>query len=119
VNKAFEKYEKQMKAAKSSGNNTKAKQDKVLKQAERSQNKRGGKGKNEPIDDAGTSQSNAPQKWSDYSVQFHFPEPTELTPPLMQLIDADFKYPGELHCMMLVKHGGCLVVHGVWPVAAG
>jgi hypothetical protein len=94
VNKAFEKYEKQMKAAKQSGKNSKSNQEKVLKQAERTQAKRG-KGKNEPMDDAGAAQSNVPQKWSDYSVQFHFPEPTELAPPLMQLIDADFKYPGR------------------------
>lgn len=56
----------------------------------------GGKGRGqEPADDAGAVASNVPTKWSDYSVQFHFPEPTELTPPLMQLIDADFKYPGR------------------------
>lgn len=93
MNKAFEKYEKQMKAAKQSGKNSKSNQEKVLKQAERTAAKKG-KGKNEPIDDAGTTTSSAPQKWTDYTVQFHFPEPTELTPPLMQLIDADFKYPG-------------------------
>eukprot|EP00882_Tetradesmus_deserticola_P034789 GHRQ01040061.1.p1 GENE.GHRQ01040061.1~~GHRQ01040061.1.p1 ORF type:complete len:160 (-),score=43.71 GHRQ01040061.1:49-528(-) len=94
VNKAFEKYEKQLKAAKSSGKNTKATQDKILATAQRQAKKRGGKA-GEPIDDAGSSASNAPQKWSDYSVAFHFPEPTELPPPLMQLIDVDFKYPGE------------------------
>jgi hypothetical protein len=53
VNKAFERYEKQLKAAKSSGKNTKANQEKILAAAQRSQAKRGGKGKNEPIDDAG------------------------------------------------------------------
>eukprot|EP00775_Hariotina_reticulata_P013703 gene13703-13825_t len=94
VNKVFEKYEKQLKAAKSSGKNTKATQDKILANAQRQQQKRGGK-KGEPVDDAGASTSSAPQKWSDYSVQFHFPEPTELPPPLMQLIDVDFKYPGR------------------------
>lgn len=96
MNKAYEKYEKQMKAAKSSGKNTKAQQEKILANAQRQQQKRGGKKGNEPVDDAGTSSSNAPQKWSDYTVSFHFPEPTELPPPLMQLIDVDFKYPGEL-----------------------
>lgn len=96
MNKAFEKYEKQMKAAKQSGKNSKGAQEKILKNAERAA-KKGGKGKNEPIDDAGAATSNQPQKWSDYTVQFHFPEPTELTPPLMQLIDADFKYPGRLN----------------------
>ncbi|WIA09051.1 hypothetical protein OEZ85_008465 [Tetradesmus obliquus] len=94
VNKAYEKYEKQLKAAKSSGKNTKATQDKILATAQRQAKKRGGRA-GEPIDDAGSSASSAPQKWSDYSVAFHFPEPTELPPPLMQLIDADFKYPGR------------------------
>lgn len=94
MNKAYEKYEKQLKAAKSSGKNTKATQDKILATAQRQAKKRGGRA-GEPIDDAGSSASSAPQKWSDYSVAFHFPEPTELPPPLMQLIDADFKYPGE------------------------
>jgi ATP-binding cassette subfamily F protein 1 len=28
-------------------------------------------------------------------VEFHFPEPTELTPPLLQLIDVGFSYPGR------------------------
>ena len=46
-------------------------------------------------DDESTSTANQPQKWSDYSVVFHFPEPTELPPPLIQLIDVDFKYPGR------------------------
>ncbi|KAL6216491.1 hypothetical protein ACLB2K_009714 [Fragaria x ananassa] len=33
--------------------------------------------------------------WSDYSVEFHFPEPSELTPPLLQLIDVSFSYPNR------------------------
>ncbi|KAL0440697.1 UNVERIFIED_CONTAM: ABC transporter F family member 4 [Sesamum radiatum] len=37
----------------------------------------------------------APQKWRDYTVEFHFPEPTELTPPLLQLIEVSFSYPGR------------------------
>ncbi|KAJ1435451.1 P-loop containing nucleoside triphosphate hydrolase [Sesbania bispinosa] len=36
-----------------------------------------------------------PQKWRDYSVEFHFPEPTELTPPLLQLIEVSFSYPNR------------------------
>ena len=28
-------------------------------------------------------------------VHFEFPEPTELPPPLIQLIDVDFQYPGR------------------------
>ena len=30
----------------------------------------------------------APRQWNDYQVHFEFPEPTELAPPLLQLIDA-------------------------------
>lgn len=37
----------------------------------------------------------APRKWHDYTVHFEFPEPTELAPPLIQLLDVDFKYPGR------------------------
>lgn len=111
VNKAYEKYEKQVKAAKSSGKNTKATQEKILANAQRQQQKRGGKKGQEPVDDAGTSSSNAPQKWSDYSVAFHFPEPTELPPPLMQLIDVDFKYPGMRH----LDNGGWSAVCHVRP----
>ncbi len=28
-------------------------------------------------------------------VKFHFPEPTELVPPLIQLMDVSFQYPGR------------------------
>lgn len=28
-------------------------------------------------------------QWNDYNVHFEFPEPTELPPPLLQLIDAE------------------------------
>ena len=94
VNKAFEKYEKQMRAAKQSGKNSKANQEKVKQAAARQQVKRTGGKKDAAAEDEGRAGSSAPQKWSDYSVEFHFPEPTELQPPLMQLIDADFKYPG-------------------------
>lgn len=39
--------------------------------------------------------SDAPKRWSDYTVQFEFPEPTELPPPLIQLNDVSFQYPGR------------------------
>lgn len=93
MNKKFEIYEKQVKAAKRTGN--RAQQDKVKDRAkfaaakEASKNK--GKGKvdeDEPLPDA-------PRKWRDYTVEFHFPEPTELTPPLLQLIEVSFSYPNR------------------------
>lgn len=37
-----------------------------------------------------------PKRWSDYTVHFEFPEPSELpSSSLLQLLDADFKYPGR------------------------
>ncbi|KAG2501866.1 hypothetical protein HYH03_000364 [Edaphochlamys debaryana] len=92
VNKAYEKYEKQIKAAKSGGGkDAKAKAEKITTNATKTQaKKRGG-----ADDGASSSAAKAPERWSDYTVEFHFPEPTELPPPLMQLIDVDFKYPGR------------------------
>lgn len=49
--------------------------------------------------DENAASSNAPQKWSDYTVEFHFPTPTELPPPLVQMIDVDFKYPSRWVCL--------------------
>lgn len=47
------------------------------------------------IDEEDEETEEAPTKWNDYDVKFHFPEPTELNPPLMQLMDVTFKYPGR------------------------
>lgn len=60
--------------------------------------------------DDDTSGGNQPQRWSDYTVQFSFPEPTELPPPLIQLIDVDFQYPGR--CGMV--WGRCGDGDGAW-----
>ncbi|CAN6324692.1 unnamed protein product [Urochloa humidicola] len=97
MNRKFEVYEKQMKAARKSG--SKAAQDKVkgqaLSKAAKEAAKNKGKGKNAADDDDDQKQLAVPQKWRDYSVEFHFPEPTELTPPLLQLIEVEFSYPGR------------------------
>ncbi|KAJ1288010.1 hypothetical protein BS78_02G055500 [Paspalum vaginatum] len=97
MNRKFEVYEKQMKAARKSG--SKAAQDKVkgqaLSKAAKEAAKNKGKGKNMADDDDDQKQVAVPQKWRDYSVEFHFPEPTELTPPLLQLIEVGFSYPGR------------------------
>ena len=87
VNKEFEKYQKQLKAAKRSG--SKANADKVEKSAKVKQAR---KQKQSAEDD---KQADAPRQWTDYTVKFEFPEPTELPPPLLQLIDASFKYPNR------------------------
>ncbi|GAX85748.1 hypothetical protein CEUSTIGMA_g13163.t1 [Chlamydomonas eustigma] len=91
VNKAFEKFEKQIKAAKASGKNSKQNAEKVRDAAARQQARRN----KDKADDDSTANANQPQRWSDYTVEFHFPEPTELPPPLIQLIDVDFKYPNR------------------------
>lgn len=48
------------------------------------------------MDDADDSLNiaKAPTKWNDYDVEFKFPEPTELNPPLISLQECSFRYPG-------------------------
>jgi len=93
VNKAFDKYEKQLKAAKNSGKDAKKNADKVRGEAAKKQAAKARKGGAAEDDSAGNA--NAPSRWSDYTVEFHFPEPSELPPPLIQLLDVDFKYPNR------------------------
>ncbi|XP_006650232.1 ABC transporter F family member 4 [Oryza brachyantha] len=97
MNRKFEVFEKQMKAARKTG--SKAAQDKVKGQALSKANKEAakskGKGKNVANDDDDLKPADLPQKWLDYKVEFHFPEPTLLTPPLLQLIDVGFSYPNR------------------------
>ncbi|KAI3683914.1 hypothetical protein L1987_84429 [Smallanthus sonchifolius] len=82
MNKTFETYDKQMKAAKRAGNQKQQEKVKVkVKEA-----KKKSKDEDEEIPEA-------PRKWRDYAVEFHFPEPTELMPPLLQLIEVSFGYP--------------------------
>ncbi|KAF8091135.1 hypothetical protein N665_0452s0006 [Sinapis alba] len=94
MNKKFEIYDKQVKAAKRSGN--RAQQEKVKDKAKFAATKEASKskGKGKAVDEDGPAPE-APRKWRDYSVEFHFPEPTELTPPLLQLIEVSFCYPNR------------------------
>ncbi|KAG9455541.1 hypothetical protein H6P81_000049 [Aristolochia fimbriata] len=92
MNKKFEVYEKQVKAAKRSGN--RVQQEKVKDRAKFAAAKEAkGKAKGKVDDDEPAPE--APRRWRDYSVEFHFPEPTELTPPLLQLIEVSFSYPNR------------------------
>ncbi|CAF1852788.1 unnamed protein product [Brassica oleracea var. botrytis] len=92
MNKKFEIHEKQVKAAKRSGD--RAQQEKVKDKAKlavkKEASKRKAKGK--AVDEDGPAPE-APKKDNGYSVEFHFPEPTELTPPLLQLLEVSFCYP--------------------------
>ncbi|WPT16042.1 ABC transporter F family member 4 [Picochlorum sp. SENEW3] len=90
MNKEYEKYQKQLRAAKKSG--SKDKTDKVAKDAKQKAKQKGKKGHQGPAENEASA---APRQWNDYTVKFEFPEPTELTPPLLQLMDASFKYPGR------------------------
>ncbi|KAM7255729.1 hypothetical protein ACFE04_008627 [Oxalis oulophora] len=93
VNKKFEKHEKQVKAAKKSG--SRVQQEKVKDRAKYAASKEASKNRSKGKVDEDEPQPEAPQKWKEYSVQFHFPEPTELTPPLLQLIEVSFSYPNR------------------------
>lgn len=93
MNKKYEVYEKQMKAAKRSGNQ--AQQQKVKERAKFAAAKEASKKKSKGKVDEDEAVQEAPSKWRDYTVEFHFPEPTELTPPLLQLIEVSFGYPNR------------------------
>jgi ATP-binding cassette, subfamily F, member 1 len=100
VNKVADKFDKAMRAAKRSGG--KAAQDKVVKgaaaQAKGKKGKKGGRGGDDDDDDGGAGGGAAalPRRWTDYTVTFTFPPPTDLpTASLLQLVDADFQYPGR------------------------
>ncbi|PKA60394.1 ABC transporter F family member 4 [Apostasia shenzhenica] len=93
MNKKFEIYDKQLKAARRTG--SKAQQDKVKDRAKfqaAKEAKHRGRGKGDNEEEAPPE---VPKRWRDYSVEFHFPEPTELTPPLLQLIEVSFSYPNR------------------------
>lgn len=93
MNKKFEIYDKQIKAAKRSG--SRAQQEKVKDKAKFVASKEAYKNKGKGKIDEDEPLPEAPQKWRDYTVEFHFPEPTELTPPLLQLIEVTFSYPNR------------------------
>ncbi|KAL8258128.1 hypothetical protein R6Q59_030169 [Mikania micrantha] len=89
MNKKFETYDKQVKAAKRAG--SQKQQEKVKEKAKFAVKEAKKKSKGKADEDEEIPE--APQKWRDYTVEFHFPEPTELTPPLLQLIEVSFSYP--------------------------
>ena len=94
ANKEFDRFQKQLKAAKRSG--SKASADKVAKEAKTKQARREKRAGGEKYDDAGGGPGgDGPRQWNDYVVKFEFPPPTELGGSLLQLTDADFKYPGR------------------------
>lgn len=93
TNKKYEVYEKQMKAAKKTG--SKARQDKVDERAKFAAAKAAKSKAKGKVEDDDAPPPEVPKRWRDYSVEFHFPEPTELTPPLLQLIEVSFSYPNR------------------------
>ena len=101
VNKVADKFDKAMRAAKRSGG--KAAQDKVVKGAAsqakaKAKGRGGGRGGGDDDDDDGATGGGPalPRRWTDYTVTFTFPPPTDLpSASLLQLVDADFQYPGR------------------------
>ncbi|CAK8541973.1 unnamed protein product [Lathyrus sativus] len=93
VNKKHEIHVKQMKAARKTGN--KAQQDKVKGRAKLAATKEALKSKSKGKVDEDELEVEGPPKWRDYSVKFHFPEPTELAHPLLQVINVSFSYPNR------------------------
>ncbi|EPS69376.1 hypothetical protein M569_05386, partial [Genlisea aurea] len=94
MNKKFEIYDKQLKAAKRSGSRTQ--QEKVKDRAKFTVAKEASKRQSNKNVDEDEPLPEAPTKWRDYTVEFHFPEPiTELPPPLLQLIEVSFSYPNR------------------------
>ncbi|KAL6541525.1 ABC transporter F member 4 [Orobanche gracilis] len=92
MNRNFEKYDKGSKAVRKSGNREKL--DKFNQKAKLDANKQANKKSKGKVDED-EPVPEAPQKWRDYTVKFHFPQPTELTPPLLQLIQVSFSYPNR------------------------
>ncbi|KAH0981681.1 hypothetical protein GBA52_008858 [Prunus armeniaca] len=80
--------EQKMKGAKRSGN--RVQQEKVQDRAKSIAAKEASKNKAKGKVDEDETPAEAPKKWRDYSVEFHFPEPTELTPPFLQLVEVSF-----------------------------
>ncbi|KAM0053604.1 putative ABC transporter, AAA+ ATPase domain, P-loop containing nucleoside triphosphate hydrolase [Helianthus debilis subsp. tardiflorus] len=85
MNKKFETCDKQAKAGKRTGK-MKEKSKFAVKEAKK---KSKGKAKKAVEDEEIPEASN---RGRDYTVGFHFPEPTELTPPLLQLVGVSFRY---------------------------
>ncbi|MCL7038471.1 hypothetical protein MKW94_014680 [Papaver nudicaule] len=90
VNRKSETHEKLVKAATRAGNMVQL--EKVNDRVKVLAKKEASKGK---VDEDSELLPNAPKKWTDYSVKFHFPEPTKLRAPLLQLINVHFSYPNR------------------------
>ena len=97
MKKAWERQEKELRAMKKAGLSKKKAMEKNFKKKVREsggakKGKKGGGG----IADQGSSAS-APGKLlarpKDYEVKFIFPQPTELTPPIIAVKDIEFNYP--------------------------
>uniref|UniRef100_A0A6T6CA71 Probable ATP-dependent transporter ycf16 n=1 Tax=Compsopogon caeruleus TaxID=31354 RepID=A0A6T6CA71_9RHOD len=95
--KAWERYEKDLRKAGTS----KEKQDKVRASVKQQMQHKQPKKKKSAMKDGMAAvediedRKDEPVRWSDYVVRFHFPEPTELPAPLLQIIDGEFQYPGR------------------------
>eukprot|EP00656_Telonema_subtile_P005455 TRINITY_DN1247_c0_g6_i2.p1 TRINITY_DN1247_c0_g6~~TRINITY_DN1247_c0_g6_i2.p1 ORF type:complete len:632 (-),score=166.55 TRINITY_DN1247_c0_g6_i2:82-1977(-) len=88
---AWEKYEKSIRSQKIKGVNKKDAEDKARNQARRGDSKKGKKGAADESS-AETAKNNEMVRPRDYVVHFEFPEPPELTPPILEVNDIGFHY---------------------------
>ncbi|KAI3874482.1 hypothetical protein MKX03_004812 [Papaver bracteatum] len=90
VNRISETHEKQVKAAIRAGNMVQLQKAnarvKIILKIEVSRGK---------VDEDSALFTNTSKKWTDYSVKCHFPGPTKLRAPLLQLINVHFSYPNR------------------------
>lgn len=104
LKKEYEKVQKQIKQQKLSNNKLTNKEKEMLVKKNQREKRRGGNdteedtlaiaaaGKNRTKDDVQALQMERPK---DYVVQFSFPEPSELSPPIIQVRDVAFKYDNQ------------------------
>jgi len=96
--KAYEKQEKQIRSLKNKSGNSKAKAEELVKKQASNKREPGAKKKGQAIasgrDSAEVSQ--LIEKPKEYSVTMKFPEVAKLSPPVLQVVDASFRYAPSL-----------------------
>ena len=93
--KAYELQERQLKNAQKKGKTSKNEKLNAAKKRERESGgaKKNKGGKKQTVEASAPSGSRALTRMKEYSVNFTFPNPTELFPPIIQVKDVEFNYP--------------------------
>lgn len=96
--KAWEKQEKQLRALKSKGSTSKAKAEELVKKQAQSKREPGARSKKQAIASGQDSADVAQliEKPKEYLVKMSFPDCAPLSPPVVQVCDASFRYSSDL-----------------------